>query len=461
MTTRTSLPDSLAPPRPESSQSHRNDQSSPSSSPTHPASLSSSLDRPPAGPSPFPPNTTPADPVCKTVVRPGKGPVVPLHATCLVRYAGRVLSTGEIFVDSTDPTSRDQTDGDLVQIVAGRDAVRKNRGLYQLVGTMRKGEVCEAFVHSSAGYGDEGSFSFPSVPPKADLSYVVELVDFEPPQNGARDWFMTYEERLEAAKRRRVQGNEAFSRAATRQDDDGMDENGTNDQNDRTDQTDQTGQTGQSDRGGPLPSALAAYKSALAFLDDDFMMQLYDFHYDKAMEEKKTVMLNMAACYLKLDRHREAADMASMVLAVDAKNAKALYRRGVARRRLGQTAGALEDLERAMKLQEGAPDAGVLREIALVKGERRREDKAAGELYKNMMAKVVAIDDDREDDGDDRRDGHDRRRDGGREPTASAKTSETSEAATRGPTGVSAAVVAFILQLWTVLAGLFRGPSRR
>ena len=98
-----------------------------------------------------------------------------------------------------------------------------------------------------------------------------------------------------------------------------------------------------------------------------------------------------------------------------------------------------------MKLQEGAPDAGVLREIALVKGERRREDKAAGELYKNMMAKVVAIDDDREDDGDDRRDGHDRRRDGGREPTASAKTSETSEAATRGPTGVSAAVVAFIL----------------
>lgn len=109
-----------------------------------------------------------------------------------------------------------------------------------------------------------------------------------------------------------------------------------------------------------------------------------------------------------------------------------------------------------MKLQEGAPDAGVLREIALVKGERRREDKAAGELYKNMMAKVVAIDDDREDDGD--RDGHDRRRDGGREPTASAKTSET---ATRGPTGVSAAVVTFILQLWTVLLGLFRGPSRR
>ena len=353
------------------------------------------------------------DPVHKTVIRAGTGPIVPLHATCLVRYAGRVLSTGEVFIDTTDPSSRHQTDGDLVQVVAGRDAVRQNRGLYQLVGTMRKGEVCEAFVHYSAGYGDAGNFSFPSVPPKADLSYVVELVDFEPPpQNGTQsdgyDGYLTYEERLEAAKRRRMQGNERFSR------DDSLDE------------------------------ALSIYKSALAFLDDDFMMQLYDFHYDKAIEEKKTVMLNMTACYLRLERPREAADLASMVLAVDAKNPKALFRRGVARRRLGQTAGALEDLERA-RLQN-AEDSGILREIALVKGELRREETAQGRLYKSMMTKSYGSGTDH----------------GGLETVATAPTTtKTRDPPSTHPKRFFAAIATFFWQICRALVSLFRTRTGR
>lgn len=310
----------------------------------------------------FPPTSTSPDPsraLHKVIMKEGTGSVVPLHATCLVRHAGRVLSTGDVFVDDSHTSAPDGSGG-LTQIVAGRDAVRNNQGLYQVVATMRKGEICHAWVDSSLGYGHEGSFSFPSVPPRADLSYAIELVDFEPPpgDNGTHKGFLTYEERLEAAKRRRVQGNEAFAlgTAEGRQ------------------------------------NALTAYKSSLAFLDDDFMMQLYDFHYDKALEEKTSVLLNMAACYLKLDKPREAADVASAALAHDGKNAKALYRRGMSKRLLGQTAGALEDLERAKEIAEagGGRDAGIERELALVRAELRRQDRAQGALYKTMMAKVVA-----------------------------------------------------------------------
>lgn len=44
---------------------------------------------------------------------------------------------------------------------------------------MRVGEVARVFVHPKYGYGEKGSFSFPTVPPNADLVYELELLAFE------------------------------------------------------------------------------------------------------------------------------------------------------------------------------------------------------------------------------------------------------------------------------------------
>ena len=86
-----------------------------------------------------------------------------------------------------------------------------------------------------------GSFSFPNVPPSAELEYEVELVDFDAADEvsnsaSALPWLsalyqqqhpqaalllltvvqmkdrgeMTYEERLEAAERHRLKGNALF-----------------------------------------------------------------------------------------------------------------------------------------------------------------------------------------------------------------------------------------------------------
>ena len=46
------------------------------------------------------------------------------------------------------------------------------------VASMQAGERALLHVEWQLGYGKEGNFSFPNVPPKADLIYEVELIGF-------------------------------------------------------------------------------------------------------------------------------------------------------------------------------------------------------------------------------------------------------------------------------------------
>lgn len=242
------------------------------------------------------------------------------------------------------------------------DAIMKENGLHQAVATMKVGEICHVWVTPEYGYGESGNFSFPSIPPSAHLSYAIQLVDFEPPPKSQDDTqydtsSLTYEERLEAATRRRLDGNEQYSH-------------------------------------GHVEHAMTKYTSALAFLDDDFIMQLYEFHYDKAMDEKTAILLNIAACHMKKKSYWGVIEATSQVLAHDGGNIKALFRRGSARRALGQTQEGLEDLMRAKTLSEkSGVDPGILREIAAAKREMREQHKTQGSLYKAMMIKSSSFQD--------------------------------------------------------------------
>ncbi|KAF9592731.1 hypothetical protein IFM89_017301 [Coptis chinensis] len=52
-------------------------------------------------------------------------------------------------------------------------------GLAIAVASMKSGECALLYVGWELGYGKEGSFSFPNVPPMADLIYEVELIGFD------------------------------------------------------------------------------------------------------------------------------------------------------------------------------------------------------------------------------------------------------------------------------------------
>lgn len=93
-------------------------------------------------------------------------------------------------------------------LVAGRDA--EPRGLHRGVGTMRPGEVCELVCAAEFGYGAAGRFSFPAVPAGAALLYRVELMSWSPVDEARPKGELLFEERCEAAGRRREAGNSAF-----------------------------------------------------------------------------------------------------------------------------------------------------------------------------------------------------------------------------------------------------------
>jgi hypothetical protein len=53
---------------------------------------------------------------------------------------------------------------------------------------MKAGERAWVYVTDPAyGYGDKGSFSFPSVPPNSKLVYEIDMIASEPPEEVSDD----------------------------------------------------------------------------------------------------------------------------------------------------------------------------------------------------------------------------------------------------------------------------------
>ncbi|GAB4823500.1 hypothetical protein N2152v2_010546 [Parachlorella kessleri] len=290
---------------------------------------------------------TPDGGVTKLVLREGSGEVPPKHSRCLVHYTGRLVDSGEVFIDTHDETSGQEP----VQLVAGRDSLSREVGLHLAVATMRKGELVRLRVQPQYGYGGKGSFSFPTVPPDAVLDYELELLDWELPNEEREMRLMTYEERVEAAERRRLEGNGLYKE-------------------------------------GRLDEALSKYRLALSFMNEDFLLQLEGFHLAKAQAVRLPSLLNMAACQLKQGDYHEAVINCNQVLAEEPQNAKALFRRGRARHQLGQTEAALEDLTKA---RQAAPsDANIARELQAVRTVIQQEAKAQGQIFKGYFDKAGA-----------------------------------------------------------------------
>ncbi|XP_025663366.1 peptidyl-prolyl cis-trans isomerase FKBP42 isoform X1 [Arachis hypogaea] len=276
--------------------------------------------------------------VTKQVIKEGHGQKPSKYSTCFIHYRGWSESTLHKFED----TWQEQRP---IEMVLGKEK-KEMTGLAIGVANMKDGERALLRVGWELGYGEEGSFSFPNVPPRADLVYEVELIGFDETKEGKARSDMTVEERIGAADRRKMDGNVLFQQEK-------------------------------------LEEAMQQYEMAIAYMGDDFMFQLFGKYRDMALAVKNPCHLNMAACLIKLNRYEEAIGQCTIVLTEDENNVKALFRRGKSRAALGQIDPAKEDFQKARKY---APeDKAIARELRLLAEHDKVVYQKQKELYKGIF----------------------------------------------------------------------------
>eukprot|EP00696_Hemimastix_kukwesjijk_P007124 gnl/Hemi2/19027_TR6295_c0_g1_i2.p1 gnl/Hemi2/19027_TR6295_c0_g1~~gnl/Hemi2/19027_TR6295_c0_g1_i2.p1 ORF type:complete len:266 (-),score=33.59 gnl/Hemi2/19027_TR6295_c0_g1_i2:64-861(-) len=162
------------------------------------------------------------------------------------------------------------------------------------VATMKVGERSIFSCPPEYTYGDFGLP--PHVPPYATVIFEIELFAVEEVQRTA----------FEQAALKREEGNSLF-------------------------------------RAGRFSDALVAYQTALKHLGASTTDP-------KSVELEVACYLNCAACLLRFERAREAADCCTKVLARDPQNVKAHFRRAQASALLDEFGSALRDITLAKKL---------------------------------------------------------------------------------------------------------------
>ncbi|XAR63457.1 Peptidylprolyl isomerase [Bertholletia excelsa] len=276
--------------------------------------------------------------VTKQIIKEGHGQKPSKYSTCFLHYRAWTESTQHKFED----TWQEQRP---IEMILGKEK-KEMTGLSIGISSMKSGERALLHVGWELGYGKEGNFSFPNVPPMADIIYEVELIGFDETKEGKARSDMTAEERIGAADRRKMDGNALFKEEK-------------------------------------LEEAMQQYEMAIAYMNDDFMFQLFGKYRDMALAVKNPCHLNMAACLIKLKRYEEAITQCSIVLVEDENNVKALFRRGKARSELGQTDAAREDFLKAKKFTP--EDKAIARELRLLAEHDKAVYQKQKELYKGLF----------------------------------------------------------------------------
>ncbi|KAL6493861.1 Peptidyl-prolyl cis-trans isomerase fkbp42 [Orobanche gracilis] len=276
--------------------------------------------------------------VTKQIMKEGHGQKPSKYSTCFLHYRAWTESTQHKFGD----TWQEQQP---LELIIGKEK-KEMAGLAIGISSMKSGERALLRVGWELGYGKEGSFSFPNVPPMADIMYEVELIGFDETKEGKSRSDMTVEERIGAADRRKMDGNALFKEEK-------------------------------------LVEAMQQYEMAIAYLGDDFMFQLFGKYRDMALAVKNPCHLNMAACLIKCKRYEDAIAQCGIVLVEDENNVKALFRRGKARAELGQTDAAREDLLKARKYDP--EDKAIAKELRLLAEHDKAVYLKQKELYKGLF----------------------------------------------------------------------------
>jgi peptidylprolyl isomerase len=212
--------------------------------------------------------------------------------------------------------------------------------------SMKVGEKAILKIRSDYGYGNSGSP--PKIPAKAELLFDVELLGFQ--EKPKERWQMSSEERLVYADKLKAEGTEFF-------------------------------------KNKNYTEATAKYEDAAQFAVDEGISG------DDIPEAERPLYVscwsNAAMCYINLKEWVDATRACNNVLDIQSErksNMKALYRRGLARMKVGSYKQAKADLMDAFNIDNTSKD--VRKALAQLKEEVQKSKQKEKDAFGGLFNKV-------------------------------------------------------------------------
>ncbi|KAJ4968048.1 hypothetical protein NE237_014749 [Protea cynaroides] len=278
--------------------------------------------------------------VLKKILKEGEGYERPSDGTLVkVKLIGK-LQDGTVFIKKGhDEEELFEFKTDDEQVIDGLD---------RAVMTMKKGEVAQVIIAPEYAFGSsESQQELAVVPPNSTVYYEVELESFVKEKES---WDMNTEEKIEAAGRKKEEGNALF-------------------------------------KAGRYVRASKRYEKAAKYIEYDTSFGEEEKKQAKAL--KVTCNLNDAACKLKLKDYKQAQKLCTKVLDIESTNVKALYRRAQAYIQLADLELAELDIKKALEIDPNNRDVKL--EYKVLKEKIKEYNKKDAKFYGNMFAKMSKL----------------------------------------------------------------------
>jgi FK506-binding protein 4/5 len=276
--------------------------------------------------------------VIKKILKEGEGYERPNDgAVVRVKVVGK-LQDGTVFLKKGHGEETDlfEFKTDEEQVIDGLD---------RAVMGMKKAEVALITVAPEYAFGSsESQQELAVVPSNSTVYYEVELVSFDKEKES---WDMNTEEKIEAAGKKKEQGNALF-------------------------------------KAGKYAKASKRYEKAVKYIDYDTAFGDEEKKQAKAL--KVACNLNDAACKLKLKDYKQAEKLCTKVLEMDSRNVKALYRRAQAY--IQQTDLDLAELDIKKALEIDPDNRDVKLEYKVLKEKMKEFNMKEAKFYGNMFSKM-------------------------------------------------------------------------
>merc|ERR1712063_53777 len=239
-------------------------------------------------------------------------------------------------------------DGQVVEQYSAEEPLRVVIGEEQLfsgletaVTSMKPNEKAKFVIRPEYGY-DEKACEEKKIPAGATLEYEVELLEME---KEPETWDMSNSEKLEYAKGKQEQGNKFFKE-------------------------------------GRLAIAFKRYETGL-----NAVRYCNDWEEEETKKEaealKVVLNLNMATVKSKTSEWKDVLKFADEALTLDARNIKALYRKGTALSGKGEWQEAEKVLRTALEVDESNKE--VKRELLRIQKKRKERDAKDKRMYQRMF----------------------------------------------------------------------------